>query len=106
MADDKTGTESTTPKPASSVRGDAAPTPDLDREEAGPTKEQLADAKTADKIVASHSKAASQDDDKATTDHIPAYGQTHASRGVPFQENPLNPGFNPTILPGPSPDKA
>jgi hypothetical protein len=106
MADkDKTATESTTPVGPTSVRGDSAPTPALDREVVGPTKEQEADAKDRDELLEGKGTDSADDKDH-TTDHIPGYGQTHATPGIPYQENPLNPGMNPTILPGPAPEKS
>jgi hypothetical protein len=91
--------------PVGAVRGDVRPAAEGDEDAAAvaTTPEKEKDEKTRDKLIAKPGD--SEDDAKHTTDHIPAYNQTHATPGIPYSENPLNPGMNPVILPGGAPGK-
>lgn len=100
---DTKATESDSPIQPKVRRTDRNDVPATDNAPAGPTKEQEADAKRRDDLLEEPEDTHPEGDDAPTTDHIPAYGQTHATPGVPYQENPLNPGMNPTILPGADP---
>lgn len=88
------------PAPTRSIRADGIKVSDTDTGIAGPTKEQQADADRREKLLAEPEDEHPTGKDAPTTDHIPHYGETHATPGVPYQENPLNPGMNPAILPG------
>ncbi len=95
--------------PPATVRNDVAPSvTKTDKDDSNPlgeTKEQKSEAKRRDALLKSPEDTHPEGKDAPTTDHIPHYNETHATPGVPYQENPLNPGMNPTILPGPAPSK-
>lgn len=89
-------------EPIGAIRGDVRPV-EVDETFTGTTKEKVADEKRRAALIEEPEDTHPTGKKAPTTDHIPNYGQTHATPGVPFSENPLNPGVNPAIIPGPGP---
>lgn len=88
--------------PVGAVRGDVAPVI-TEQAALGTTAEKVKDEKRRADLIEEAEDEHPMGKDAPTTNHIPAYGQTHATPGVPYSENPLNPGVNPVILPGAAP---